>query len=478
MTKREETRAVPPAGEEAAEIAEQYAALLDTMEEGVVITRGNATRYANRAFREMTGWVGVPAENMPSLLAMIMPAFGESGNGSSGGEGHRPPLCGEYRIQCRDGEIKHVQITSVPVPYEGASADLSVVRDITEYRRIEVALLESEEKFRVILDSTRTPIVYYDLEGNVLLINQSGAAIMGGVPEDFIGRRVHDIFPKEGRAILRRVKRVAEGGRGREFEDSVVLPIGERWFLSSFQPVRDVGGKVFAVMTVSHDVTERKRLAEAWRDFSRRLVEAQEQERRSVARELHDQIGQNLTALKLLLGPVLSRSAPENAGVIAEARRLIDELVGRVREISLDLRPSMLDDLGLLPALLWLVERYESQTGVRVIFKHMGLDRSFPPSVATAVYRIVQESLTNVARHARTDRAVVTVMAGDETLTVHIRDEGIGFDPGSAGASEASCGLIGMRERAQSLGGELVVSSMPGSGTDVVARIPLGLSEK
>lgn len=451
------------------EVSERYAALLDTMAEGVIIIQRGVTRYANRAFREMTGWVAEGAEEIPSLLVMIMPALGEKGAMASGAEADRPPERGEYRIQCRDGEIKHVQITSVPVRYEGAPAYLSVVQDITEYRRIEVALLESEEKFRVILDSTLTPIVYYDLDGDILLINQSGARLMGGVPEEFIGRRVHDVFPKEGKTILRRVKRVAEGSFGREFEDSVVLPVGARWFLSSFQPVRDAAGKVFAVQTISYDVTERKRLAEAWRDLSRRLVEAQEQERQQVARELHDQIGQNLTALKILLGTAVSPEA------IAEARGLIDELVGRVREISLDLRPSMLDDLGLLPALLWLIERYESQTGVKVTFKHMGLDRSFSSGVATAAYRIVQESLTNVARHARTDRAWVTAMADGDTLTVHIRDEGAGFDSESAGALQTSCGLIGMRERAKSLGGELMVSSTPGRGTDIVARIPLEL---
>lgn len=459
-------------GQRSGEISEQYAALLDTMREGAVIAQGGGTRYANRAFREMTGWLTDRVEEMPSLLAMIMPAFGEKGSVVSGVQAHRPPQRGEYRIQCRDGEIKHVEITTVPVRYEGAPAYLSVLQDITEYRRIEVALLESEEKFRVILDTALTPIVYYDLEGNILLINQSGARLMGGVPEDFIGRRVHEIFPREGKTILRRVRRVAEGGAGREYEDSVVLPVGARWFLSSFQPVRDAAGKVFAVQTISYDVTERKRLAEAWRDLSRRLVEAQEQERRQVARELHDQIGQNLTALKILLG------TPMGPAALEEARGLIDELVRRVREISLDLRPSMLDDLGLLPALLWLLERYESQTGVRVTFKHMGLDRSFPPDLATAAYRIVQESLTNVARHARTDRALVTVMADGERLTVHIRDEGVGFDSESAGASEASCGLIGMRERAKALGGELVVSSTPGRGTDVVARIPLASEGK
>jgi len=463
------------------EVEGRYHALLDTIGEGVVITQDGINQYANRAVCEMTGWAEDEIVGMPPLLKMVIPVRNEwePSSRETRVDLNHPPERGEYRIEGKNGIIKHVEIATLPIVYEGRKAFMSVVRDITQYRRIEVALLESEEKFRVILDSVITPIVYYDLQGNILLINIAGATLMGGLPDDFIGKRVHEIFPKEGKGILQRVLRVAERGEGAEYEDQIVIPFGDRWFLSTFQPVRDAAGNLFAVQTISYDVTERKRLSEAWRDLSRRLVEAQEQERRNVARELHDQIGQNLTALKLLLGAAMSRPTPENRPVMEEARKLIDELVSRVREISLDLRPSMLDDLGLLPSLLWLFERYTSQTGVRVSFKHKGLDQPLPPDIATAAYRITQESLTNVARHAKTDQASVTIMADGDALTVHVRDEGMGFDLEAARASGMSSGLIGMRERAVSLHGELKVSSMPGHGTDVVARIPMmTVSEK
>jgi len=208
--------------------------------------------------------------------------------------------------------------------------------------------------------------------------------------------------------------------------------------------------------------------------LSRRLVELQESERRSIARELHDQIGQLLTGLKLLLEMSASVRPEKLTPPLSEAQALVNELIVRVREMSLNLRPSMLDDLGLLPALLWHFERYTTQTNVRVNFQHSGLDRRFSPEIETAAYRIVQEALSNVARHARTPEVTVRIHVGSEAVDVQVEDKGVGFDPGAVLAADASIGLAGMRERAQLLGGHLTVESAPGAGTTVKAELPLG----
>jgi signal transduction histidine kinase len=152
------------------------------------------------------------------------------------------------------------------------------------------------------------------------------------------------------------------------------------------------------------------------------------------------------------------------------------ELVTRVHDFSLALRPAMLDDLGLLPALLWLMEHVHSaQTGLQVDLEHEGLDRRFSWEVETAAYRIVQEALHNVARHAATDRAGVRCLAEGDELFIEVVDEGVGFDPRSIRAHTTS-GLRGMQERARLLGGQLRVESTPGKGTRVVARLPAGPS--
>lgn len=213
---------------------------------------------------------------------------------------------------------------------------------------------------------------------------------------------------------------------------------------------------------------------EGLQSLSRRVAEAHEDERRHLARELHDEIGQSLTGLKLML-EMSTRSAPEpvRAGLL-EAGGLVDKLLAQVRTLSLNLRPAMLDDLGLLPALLWHFEHYTSQTGVAVDFKHMGLDRRFGAAVETAAYRIVQEALTNVARHARVKEAIVLAWADAATLCLQIEDRGVGFDRESVQAVRASSGLVGMRERTAALGGKFRLESSPEDGTVILAVLPSG----
>ncbi|MBT4511496.1 MAG: PAS domain S-box protein, partial [Chloroflexi bacterium] len=398
------------------ELEEQYLVLLNEISEGVIVTQEGLNRYANRALSEITGWALDEIIGEFPFMNMILPTqaarhIPESAEDSQTGL-YSP---NRFQINCKDGTTKDVEMTTRKVRYGHRDAHMTILKDITEYQRIEVALLESEEKFRVILDSTTSPIIYYDLEGNILLSNIAGAEWMGGSPDSIIGRCVHDIFPIEGQAILRRVRRVAERSEGSEYEDKVLLSSGERWFMSRFEPVRDGTGSIFAVQTISHDVTEHKHLGEAWRDLSRRLVEVQEQERRHIASELHDQIGQNLTGLKMMFGRIQTESGTVNRGILDEANQVLDELVERVRELSLNLRPSMLDDLGLVPSILWLVERYSLQTGIQVDFRHKGVDRSLPIDVATAAYRIVQESLTNIARHANVNKAAIWLLFDGKT---------------------------------------------------------------
>lgn len=209
-------------------------------------------------------------------------------------------------------------------------------------------------------------------------------------------------------------------------------------------------------------------------ELSRRLVEVQENERRYIACELHDEIGQLLTGLKLLLDmaghPPFTEDKRE---LLEEALGLTTDLIKRVRELSLDLRPSMLDNLGLLPTLQWYFGRYTTQTRIQVSFEQTGLERRFPSSVETAAYRIIQEGLTNVARYAGVTAVSVRLWVTPDTLNVHIEDHGAGFDLPSALRAHNSSGLTGMQERAALLGGQCRVESRPGQGTRVVAQFPL-----
>src|SRR5439155_26342214 len=220
---------------------------------------------------------------------------------------------------------------------------------------------------------------------------------------------------------------------------------------------------------ILRDISERKRNEEARARLAALVFE--ERERRNVARELHDQIGQMLKALKLTLE--LAERRPEGALEfnLKEGHQLVDELMQRVQDMSLDLRPPMLDDLGLVPALLWLFQRCAAQTNVQVTFEHSDLGRRFSSEVETAAYRIVQEALTNVARHAGVKQATVRMWANGSMLGMQIEDRGIGFDVRSTPVT--TLGLTGMRERVHALGGELTLESSPGRGTRVTAELPL-----
>jgi signal transduction histidine kinase len=207
--------------------------------------------------------------------------------------------------------------------------------------------------------------------------------------------------------------------------------------------------------------------------LSHQLVKVQEAERYAIARELHDEVGQILTGLNLTLEMVARLPVEEVYPRLEEAHTMVNDLMLRVREMSLQLRPPMLDDLGLLAALLWHVERYTSQTGIVVHFRQAGLERRFAAEVEIAIYRMVQEALTNVARYAGTSDVVVRLWSNDAMLGVQIEDQGNGFDPEEVLSRHTTSGLSGMRERLRLLGGELQIDAAPGQGCCLAVEIPL-----
>ena len=227
-----------------------------------------------------------------------------------------------------------------------------------------------------------------------------------------------------------------------------------------------------AVSNTLAGIISRKRSEDKLRTLSRRLVNIQEEERRAIALELHDQIGQMLTALKLAISRASRSSSDANKVILAEAQTTVSDLIGKVRQMSLNLRPSMLDDLGLLPTLIWHFQQCNTQAKLNVDFRHSGLERQFPKDVSIAAYRIVQEAMTNIMRYAGVEDVLVNAWADDAVLHIRIEDKGKGFNPTDLSLS-SSVGLQGMKERAMLLGGRLSIESAPGIGTSITAELPL-----
>jgi signal transduction histidine kinase len=209
---------------------------------------------------------------------------------------------------------------------------------------------------------------------------------------------------------------------------------------------------------------------ERYRSLSRRLLKQQEHERGALARELHDQLGQSLVAVSLNLEAIMGELSPESSALVPESMRAIDKMIEQVQTLAFELRPSTLDEFGLVGALRRLVARHGERARVRASFTATPIDVRAPVEIETACFRIAQEAMINVARHARARHVEVTLMAQDAALEVTVRDDGVGFDVARLGTG---LGLVGMGERAELAGGRLDIESAPGAGTTLRARFPL-----
>ena len=211
---------------------------------------------------------------------------------------------------------------------------------------------------------------------------------------------------------------------------------------------------------------------ERQRKLAKNLVDIQEAERRHIAKELHDHLGQLLTGLQFMLEKTKNQASGKQRSSLEEIQSSVSDIIGQVREMSLNLRPSMLDDMGLLPTLVWHLDRYTKQTGIRVNLRADELPHRLPLEVETAAYRIIQEALTNVARYAQVNEVLVGLVLQEKTLWVEVLDEGKGFKT-SLELDRLSSGISGMRERASLLGGYLVVESFINQGTQIIAALPI-----
>jgi signal transduction histidine kinase len=217
---------------------------------------------------------------------------------------------------------------------------------------------------------------------------------------------------------------------------------------------------------------------EEWRgQLLHKVISAQEDERRRIARELHDETSQTLSALVMSLEMGLSMLPPGDARKrLGEAKSVAVRTLEELHRLILALRPSVLDDLGLLPAIRWYAERQLEPLGIAVRCEFSGLDRRLPPQMETALFRVVQEAITNIARHAEADSVLVQCALRDDQLSIEIEDDGKGFDPASVehvGDGQRGLGLLGMRERVELLGGTMQIDSAPGKGTDLVVTVNL-----
>ena len=239
------------------------------------------------------------------------------------------------------------------------------------------------------------------------------------------------------------------------------------------------GFSIYRIWRLEHHSEQQRERAETaeheLRRLSRQLVRAQEEERRALSRELHDEVGQALTALRMDLGHLAALregSAAQFEERLADTKQLVERTMHMVRDLAMGLRPSMLDDLGLVPALEWQVREFSRRSGIPVDLSVDGVLSGLPEGQRTCVYRVVQEALTNCARHAQAQQVRVTIHGSSSQVSLTVQDDGVGFAAGNRGKSRG-LGLIGIEERVRALGGSMEIVSQPGRGTLLRAMLPL-----
>jgi len=352
----------------------------------------------------------------------------------------------------------------------------------------------NEARMMAIFQSSGEAIITLDEQQRIVMFNPAAEEVFRCSAMDAIGTPVDRFIPARFREAHRKhVERFGETGvtqrkMGRQQPVLVGLRTnGEEFPIeASIAQVNDGHGKLYTVTL--RDITERieaenalKASRQELRELSANLQSVREDEKTRIARELHDDLGQQLTALKMDLSSAeqsLAETPSSPEPVLAQLRgmrRLIDSTVGSVRRIAADLRPVMLDDLGLLPAIDWLLNDYNTRYGLEIERRIEPGKMSFSRNGATTLFRIMQEALTNVVRHAEATRVSISLVCEDGECVLRIADDGRGANDAQAteGHGEKSFGLLGIRERVHVLGGSVSIETAPERGFALTARIPL-----
>jgi PAS domain S-box-containing protein len=484
-TNRARTRSLREAGDELRLAIDTIPAMTWT-----VLPDGRM-EFLNRRWLEYSGLT--LAEGLQQPLQTVHPddqarVLDEWGKHMAKGEGYEA----EMRLRRDDGAYRWFLVRTVPLLDEKGKVLkwYGTSTDIEERRQAAAAVQEKQRLLESMLETLPVGVAILDPVGDIVLINAASRRIWGGGEAILSGterwKRSKGFWHGSGRAL-------APG----EWASALALSEGKtvlnqmidienfdgqrRTVQNSAVPLRNSAGTVVGAVVVHEDVTDRLEADKAVREsadhlqhLSRRLFAVQEEERRHLSRELHDEFGQLLSAISLHLQVAKGASPSAASASLDECTGLVQRAGERVRGLALELRPTMLESAGLDGTLRWLAEQHSRQGKISVSVS--GRVGEIPNHIAITAFRVMQEALTNVLRHAQAQRVIITLEQDGARLRVGIEDDGVGFDVGTTreqAAARGHLGLIGMKERVDIHGGELQITSQGGSGTRIRASLPL-----
>ncbi len=384
----------------------------------------------------------------------------------------------ETALQKTNEDLEH---TIAERTQELGTTNQALVSKIAEHSQSERALRLSEGRLASILDIAEDAVIVTESDRSIVLFNQGAARLFGYDAEEMLGESIDRLLPERFRdAHVQHIDSFShthESARRMAQQREVY---GLRKDGTEFPAEANISklaieDKMIFTVTL-RDITGRLRTERQLQSLTGELMAAQEEERRRIARELHDDINQRLALLAIDLATLLSRPTT----MTDQARETVRSMAQRLAEISNDVRrmayqfhPSILDDLGLTAALKQLADEWSAKTGVKTVIVQEDIADPLPRDIASCVYRIAQESLANIMKHARATRVELELTCDDQEVTLSIQDSGVGFDLKDIQAHHPGLGLVNMRERVRSVQGRLAIQSEPGRGTHITVHIPL-----
>lgn len=369
------------------------------------------------------------------------------------------------------------------------------VRDITDRRKVEDNLLKSNEQYRSLVENMEDIVLVIDPNHKILFVNQSLLIFSSKKISAVLGHNISTLLAEKGTPVIAEtIDRVVKSLQGEKMDVEITFSTFSCWFELLFVPQLDSSNSLYSVLCIGRDITEKIMYEQGLvqhveklqtqrhqlRKLSKEMLNIQEDERKYISMELHDEIGQSMTAINMSLQSIRTGKLEDKKIKmrIADCQKLVEETSSKIHQFSLKLRPPELDDLGLLPAIKSHSRKFTARTGLTVTVESDNEVESLGSEIKTAFYRVFQEGINNIAKHANASSINVNLHKQNGKFLCYIEDDGDGFDSNQIFANTAGLGLIGMSERIKSIGGHFDIQSKSGKGTRLCVELPKNSVER